>query len=262
MKTASFKKISAAALAAVLGFSVVSKAAPITSYSDNNSPLTGTYTESDSAPNAATYSAGVVTLNNANTPSSPGYSDFQPSTPGSAVTFSSLSAAPETSGGTLVTIQFTMNTSISTAPQSAVGLSVEDNNGDIVASLLSTYGADHLPDGIASDGADGGVAIPGPFATAADGVNAVYTLTLDPTNNVYFANYNGETYEGTMWQGGLSGLSLSDFSLAAVDIGSGNGSATFSDLTITTAVPEPASIAMIGIGGVMLLARRPKRQQA
>jgi hypothetical protein len=47
-----------------------------------------------------------------------------------------------------------------------------------------------------------------------------------------------------------------------VDVGSGNASGTFSDLTVTTAIPEPASIAMIGIGGVMLLARRPKRQQA
>jgi hypothetical protein len=179
------------------------------------------------------------------------------------VTFSSLSAAPETSGGTLVTIQFNLQTTnLAGAPGSQIGVNVEDNNGDVVAGLLSTYGADHLPDGIASDGADGAVSIPGPFATAADGVNGTYTITLDPTNNVYFANYNGETYEGTMWQGGLSGLSLSDLSLAAVDVGSGNASGTFSDLTVTTAIPEPASIAMIGIGGVMLLARRPKRQQA
>jgi hypothetical protein len=251
MSTSLLKKKSVVAVAAVLGISAMAGAATI--YGPQSSPYTG-YTNQDGS-NTASLTAGTLALAGTGTTGSPVFADF-----------GNTAAVPTGTGftlspGTTYTISFNMDTNIKGANTTGVtnnpqvGVEAVDSNGNIVAGLFSQYGPDNLPDLVVSDGKNNNVAAPG-FATAADGVNGASTLTLDPSNNTFFATYGGQTYAGTLYD--PINDSIAFVSLAGVDQGVA-GSAGFSNFTITTAVPEPASMAMIGLGGVMLLAKRRRR---
>jgi hypothetical protein len=256
MSISSIKKISAAAVAAVLGFSAVSHAATI--YSDPTTPVSGTYSNIDPPGTpGSTFTGGTLAMPGDGTPGSADYSDYVP-TAGDGTTLVPT-APPGASGGQVLTISFSMNTTIagSSAADPAVGVEAIDSNGNITASLFSQYGPDGLPDLLVSDGSNNTINVPG-FATDASGSTGTYTLTLDPTNNTYFVQYGGQTFAGELWSANTPDLTIAGVSLAGIDQGIA-GSASFGNFSVVTSVPEPASIAMIGLGGLMLLAKRPKR---
>jgi hypothetical protein len=241
----SWKKNAALALA-VIGLSGVAKAGTI--YSDPG--ITNSYSNLDGSPTGSLASGGTLTMTGNGSPSTPAYSDFTNSG-------TSFSFTP----GTLDVITFTMNTSITgtngSSHNPAVGVNVIGNNGagDILASMFSVYGPDGNPDLLVSNGADGTQNVPGQ-GTAPSGSAGTYTLTLDPGKGVFFASYGGQTYEGSL---AYTGETPVEVSLSGIDQGIA-GSAQFSNFSITTAVPEPASMGMIGLGGLLLLAKRPKKQ--
>jgi hypothetical protein len=71
-------------------------------------------------------------------------------------------------------------------------------------------------------------------------------------------SYDGQTFSETLpadFSGKFGGFAISTVDTGAV------GSATFDSLNIVSAIPEPASFAMIGIGTLLALARRPKRAE-
>jgi hypothetical protein len=260
MSTSTIKKISAAAVAAVLGFSSFASAQNVVTpiYSDttfNNA----NYTNVDGS--GGSIAGGALSLPGTGSTANPTFYDFSPNT---GTNIGALTPGHD------IEVTWTVNTNIknagspvtSTTGKPLAGVSVLDGNGNFLINADIQYGADGLPDLLINDAATGGVLTPIPyFAGGADGTPTTYTLTLDPYNNTWFVATDGTNiasnalYAGAPYAGGLD---ISGVALEGIDQGI-SGSAQYSSFSVTSSVPEPASIGMIGLGGLLLLAKRPKR---
>ena len=311
MSTSSIKKVSAAAIAAVLCFSSVSYAAPISPivlpyttnfstvvpdtngdtyttgslYGQANDGATGGWVGETGEPqDVATVGASGVTLF-----SVPGVGSF--SGAASDVYNANLADHPAagsngagnplvaSSYGNLVTINYNLNihpadsspgnTSVGAtgglSSASAFGVRVLDSNDDLIAALFTappSSGSVGEEDVYVTSGTNGktNTLNIGP----ATGNNGAYTLSMDFAHHDFSVLVNGvATAAGTdipMDTANSPYTPLTD-SIGGISLftdNAGTNSATF-DFTVT---PEPTSIAMIGVGGLMLLARRPKKQMA
>lgn len=312
MSTSSFKKVSAAAIAAVIGLSGMAHAAPITlpystSFSTTPDSNGDTYTsgalqgqapgsgagslngssgwvnENGEANDTATVNAtaGNVTLAavaNAGTPTSPVWSDVYNSNladhpaglypPGSGPTGNSngngIALNPATYGNS-PTVSYNLNVaaggSLNNGTAAAgFGVRVLDSNDDLLAALFVA------PSGLAGEvnaytetGANAAAPVPGTYSVP-DGTTNSYSIHFDFDTSSFQVFVNGapegspilfDAGGGPALTNQIGGIALSTDNL-------GTNSGVFSDFSV--GVPEPASFAMAGIGGLMLLAKRRRRQ--
>jgi hypothetical protein len=299
----SMKKISAAAFAAVVGLSVVSRAASIPYFTSfETAPAADAEGQTYNAGTLATIGAGTPpsvgqnnwtaedtenTVNNATavvqnnaanaqygsqsvlltttgngSTGSPLYSDYYNATVADHT--GSIASTPGTAYPTVayqdVNTSFGMDTHISTG-NTLTGMEIFDSNDDVIASVftahavggnvLYTENATLPPEQI--DTANGFAS--NSFAPA-DGTYGTYTISINATGKTYTVADGGNSYTLAL-PSDFSG-SIGGFAFATIDQGN-IGSANFDNLSVVTSTPEPASIAMIGLGGLLLLAKRPKR---
>jgi len=300
MSTSSIKKVSAAAIAAVLGFSGLAHAAPITlpyitnfsttpdsngdTYTDGalqgQAPgvvtgTTGWVNENGEQNDAATVAGsatgnGTVTLSsvaNAGTPAAPIWSDVEnsnladhPAAPGNGNGLP-LSSVPY---GGQVDVSFSMNVSgtgsLGANGTAAAGFGgrVLDSSDNLLAALF-VKGDPSVPGQVNVDvqtGTDNALitGLTGP----ANGNNATYTIALDFQHQDFQVFVNGFESADIPFGTGETGVtSIGGIALSTDNLGT--NSAVYSNFLVT---PEPASFAMIGLGGLMLLAKRPKKRLA
>jgi hypothetical protein len=286
MSILSFKKVSAAAIAATLGFSAMAKAASVPySTSFENPPyaagtnlvtggygwtgLTGSGDNNDASATitGGTFNTGAQSVNmsvaGSGTIASPSYSDYYNS---SAISPGSPLSLPKGSFQDL-NVSFAMNTKLGaytnngTMTNALTGVDIFDSTGSVVASLFAGV-ANGGPVLYTNNSSGQEVDIntingfSGDSYTSGDGNWGTYKISVDPTAGTFTVTYGSQSYTSTL--GAYSG-SIEAVSIASIDQGV-TGGAYFDDLSITTAAPEPASIAMIGLGGLMLLAKRPKKR--
>jgi hypothetical protein len=303
MSTSSFKKVSAAAIAAVIGLSGMAHAAPITlpyvSHFNNSptfysngdvytngalqgqAPGTGTGTtgwvnENGEANDTATVAGvatadGTVTLNavaNAGTPTAPIWSDvynsnladhpaglYGPSN-GNGV------ALNATTYGNNLTISYNLNVaaggSLTNGTAAAgFGTRILDSSDNLLAAL---FVAPSLVVGEVNVYTQtGNTAAAVPVATLGgppDGTAATYAIHLDLSHGDFQVFVNGVGSGDIPIDPSEVGVtSIGGIALSTDNLGTNSG--TFADFSV---VPEPASFAMAGIGGLMLLAKRRRRQ--
>jgi hypothetical protein len=304
MSTSSMKKVSAAAVAAVLGFSAMSRAAtlpyntgfepaPMTD-SDGQSYIPGTLIGQgasaggsgwQAAPGssatanvviapAAIDGAQSVTLTTNNSGSeSTAYSDFintslaggSPVNDGSNPSVN-MAGSPLAGGPDTFSVSFKMNTALGSSTSNEAGAEIFNESGNVLASLFAVYSPTSGTETIqVFDGANGGL-MNSSIQAAGDGITGTYTLSLDLADNTFTVSDSatGQTSAAfelgsTAYMNGTYDGLIGGISLATIDNGGGVSSATFDDLSV---VPEPASFAMVGLGGLLLLAKRPKKRLA
>jgi hypothetical protein len=319
MSTSSIKKVSAAAIAAVLGLTGISHAAQITlpyitNFSgtpDTNGDVytngalqgqaggsgAGTLSGSDGWVNengetndTATVSiaTGTVLMTTPSVATPGSWSDIYNSNladhpaglygpGGSGPTGNSngngVPLNPATYGNK-INVNYTMTinagggTATDGAPASGFGSRVLDQNDNLLAALFTAP-----PAGLPSTGPTAGEedvyvqSGSGTLDTVTDthlvgpaaGFTGVYSIDLDFQNKDFTVYLNGVSTPqstdipfGSTEQG--AGLQIGGVAFSSDNNGALN-SATF-DFSV---VPEPASIAMVGLGGLLLLAKRPKK---
>ncbi len=304
MSMLSIKKISAAAVAAALSVSAISKASPITTqppispYATNTPVYSASfeYPSGDSQGNPytpgflvnqggtathawAAYPEGEVTTdatvvapglnasgqavklqmgNQGATPSSPVYSDYY-----------KQDLTPILQSGMSTNVSWTMNTNLTTSNDFA-GIEVFDANQTIASLFVGNVGGDqevevydagtgNLKPVDTVHGYKDGAAPLGFMHGATDGVSGNYQISIDPTNHSFTVSFGGQTYTTVLGATGTVGDQITGIAFASIDQSGTAASATFDDLSVFQSTPEPASVFMIGIGGLILMAQRPKR---
>jgi len=300
MSTSSIKKVSAAAIAAVLGLSGMALAAPIalpyqTTFSTtpdsngdtytggaaalqgqgNTGPTDSTSTgwvnengeQNDTASVTNSATSGTVTLSSSYTPlvlGVPTWSDVEnanladhPAAPGNGNGVPLNSA----SYGSNITASFNLNVlgtgSLNAGGEAsaAFGARVLDSSDNLLAALF-VKGNPSVPgeiDVYTQSGTDNAqiTSLTGP----ANNTLGTYAIHLDFQNGDFQVFVNGFESADIPFGTGETGVTqIGGISLATDNLGTNTG--VFSDFSV---VPEPASFAMIGLGGLMLLAKRPKR---
>ncbi len=303
MSTSSIKKVSAAAIAAVLGLSGLAHAAPIVlPYTSNFSTTPGLYGNGDvytngslygQAPGVATGTTGwvseigeptdtatvagattgngTVTLTsavNGGTTAAPNWSDVynsnladHPAGLYGGSTGNGLALSSATYGGK-VNVSFSMDVlgtgSLGANGTAAAGFGarVLDSSDNLLAALF-VKGDPSVPGEVNVDvqsGTDNALitGLTGP----ANGNTATYTIALDFQHQDFQVFVNGFESADIPFGTGETGVTaIGGISFATDNLG--NNSAVYSNFSV---VPEPASFAMVGLGGLMLLAKRPGKR--
>jgi hypothetical protein len=308
MSTSSIKKVSAAAVAAVLGLAGISHAAPVSPivlpYATNFPAAPAVDTNGESYTATSLYGQGNTvgatggwvgeTGEVANTVTVNG---------GGGVTMNSAYEAPVLVGSELVsqwsdvynanladhpaagsngtgaaldpsvnyhnniTVSYSLNIAnggslgSDGAPAAGFGTRVLDQNDNLVAALFTeppaaggAPGEEDVYYQTGNTGAPINTLLVG-HAGSAD----TYALNIDYTNKDFTVYVDGVADAGSTdipFGAGLSGTELVGGIALSTD-NLGTNSAVFSNFSV---VPEPASIAMLGLGGLMLLAKRHTRQ--
>jgi hypothetical protein len=303
MSTSSIKKVSAAAVAVVLGITGLSHAAPVqlpyfTSFQttpDSNgdtyapgqlegqghnnvnipsdSTSTGWVDETGEPTNVATVlAAGAgVQLNAA-----PGvgslagaFSDVYNSNladhPAAGSNGNGIALTPPVTG--LVNIDYNMKITAPTIgnglssasgtnsfSKAGFGVEVLNSNDQVLASLFAVSNPAHAGEVDAEVNESQGNQKTDPILVPpADGVNATYSIDLHFNTQSFTVFINGT--QGGTYQFANASTAVGGIAFATDNLGTDQ--AVFTNLSV---VPEPASLAMIGLGGAMLLIRRrPKR---
>jgi hypothetical protein len=134
---------------------------------------------------------------------------------------------------------------------------IDANTDNIIASMFVANEANGTPDLLISDGANGEKNVP-LFATAGDGVEGNYTLSVNASTGQFTVLYGGQSVSSAIFAGETPGTPVL-ISLATVDQGGSPESAVFDNLSV---VPEPASVGMISVGGLIMLAKRRRARIA
>jgi hypothetical protein len=311
MSTSSIKKVSAAAIAAVIGLSGMAHAAPVASpaplpyysnfsstpseYSNNEvysngsligqgagSGPTGTkgwvYENGEADPSNSAVSAvvagaatgnGTVSLHSdgtiGSTNSAPIWTDVENSN------LADHPSAPGNGDGTIlnsanyggnVTVSFKLDV-LGTGSLGANGTALSDfgarvlDSSDNLLAAVFLKGNPSIPgevDVYSQSGTD--LAAITPLVGAANGTTATYAIHLDFNKMDFQVFANGVQSADIPFGTGETGVTdIGGISFATDNLGTNTG--VFSNFTV---IPEPASFAMAGIGGLMLLAKRRRRQ--
>jgi hypothetical protein len=164
--------------------------------------------------------------------------------------------------GSDLNISFDLNTALGTngTHGAQAGVEVLDSTtNNVVASMFVANEGNGTPDLTISNGNNGTKDVPG-YATAGDGNTGRYTLSVDPNTGQFAVLYGGQAVTSGTFPGELGKSVLISF--ATIDQGGAAESATFDNLSISSVVPEPASVGMIGLGTLMLLLKRPNKRIA
>jgi hypothetical protein len=102
---------------------------------------------------------------------------------------------------------------------------------------------------VSDDSVNGGTVTPQPLVR---GQWALLNVAIDLTNNTRLVTYNGAQVSNGTWTDGTGGT----LNVGAVDLFGNTGSEMFTDNVSLQPVPEPMSIAAVGIGCLVLLRRR------
>ena len=274
MTTSSMKKISAAAIVAVLGLSGMSHAAQIPYYTtfpiapatdvQSQSYTAGTLEgqngwkdEAGDPTNVASVGATGVTLNAA--PAAGAYSDVYNS---NIADHTGTNLNPATYGG-FVNVTYKLNITAPTGsqsiasvtnPESAAGFGVDVLGSDdsLLASLYTVANPAHAgEEDVVIDGGTPSQVTDPILAPPGNGTTETYTLAMNFTNNTF-----------QVFAGGVAGGTYAlpaGLQIGGIALGTDNGGTDQAVFSAFQVVPEPASLAMVGLGGLMLLARRPKR---
>jgi len=145
------------------------------------------------------------------------------------------------------------------SPESASGFGVRvlDSSDNLLAALFVKGNASGTPgeeDIYTQSGTDGAKITP--LVGPANGVIGNYTIALDLQHGDFNVFVNGvESADIPFGTGETSITSIGGIAFSTDNLGGGN-QGIFGNFSV---VPEPASIGMIGLGGLALLFRRPKR---
>jgi hypothetical protein len=310
MSTSSIKKVSAAAVAAVLGLAGISHAAssPVvlpyftnfTASPDTNgdtytatslytqgndgSPATGGWvSETGETANTVTVNpTGGVTMNSvyeAPVSSVSQWSDILNSNladhpaAGAAGNFGATAPLnPIGNGSNAVVVSYNLtvpaggSTAANGAPAAGFGVRVLDQSDNVIASIFTAPSADsHATNEQDVNWQTGG--------QSPDNGGAATDLATNPEGgNSYALSINFSARDFTIYVNGVADASSTNIpfdhalpngsaeTIGGITLGTdnlGTNSAVFSDFFV---VPEPASIAMLGLGGLMLLAKRRTRK--
>jgi hypothetical protein len=300
MSTSSIKKVSAAAIAAVVGLSGLAHAAPITlpyftnfstspdsngdTYTGGGAALqgqapgvvtgtTGWVNENGEQNDVATVTnsatSGTVTLSsvaNAGTPAAPIWSDVYNS---NLADHPSPNANPGSNGLPLNSATYGSNIDVNYSldvlgtgslgangtAKAGFGVRVLDSSDNLLAALFvkgdpTVAGQVNVQ---VQSGTDQSLitALAGPT----NGTPGTYSIDIDFQHQDFQVLVNGFKSADIPFGTGETGVaSIGGIAFSTDNLGTNTG--VFSAFSV---VPEPASFAMVGLGGLMFLAKRPKR---
>ena len=291
MSKHSFKKISAAAIVAVLGVSAASHAATIISTGFETLP-DGT-TSSGYLPGGLTGQQGWVDFNGGSTgtatvtlgsgqtglqgvvvnSTTAGYSEFYNNvtqlTPaqvngGTVTTVFSVARQTPTGGQTTGAqpqsgsgpAEAGFGVEILNSTQTAVLASVFVRNTSVIAPGGPTPAEPSVPALFVQDAS--GVANTEIFsnvgAAASDGSYGTYTLTANFVTQMFTVSDAAGTSQSFPFAVAYDGNGIGGVTISADN--EGNDTAFFDNFSVTAAVPEPVSLGLVVTGGVMLMSRR------
>jgi hypothetical protein len=148
---------------------------------------------------------------------------------------------------------FSSDSGTNSFSKAGFGVEIIGSDDKLIASLFDVSNPNHAgeKDAVVNQ-SDPSQATDPTLVGGTDGSAATYSINLNFNNDTFTVFVNGT-------KGGTYNFANAESSIGAVTLATdnfGNDQATFSSLSV---VPEPASLAMIGLGGLVLLARRPKR---
>jgi hypothetical protein len=282
MSTSSLKKVSAAAVAAVLALAGASHAAQITlpyvtNFSSTPDSNGGTYTtgalvgqngwvnDGGNAAVTATVGPPAVTL----TTGSTGINSEQLFYNSNVADHNGTVLTPATYGNQIV-VGYTLGinaggtVAADGAPISRFGTQIVDGSDNLLAALFTAPPTDPPPapqgapgeeDIYVQSGNNGAVVNTGLTGYS----NETYSIALNFTAHDFVVTANGVPSAAYPFDPSeLSASTIGGIGLYTDNAGSGN-SAVFSNFSV---LPEPTGFAMIGLGGLLLLAKRPSRRLA
>ena len=150
---------------------------------------------------------------------------------------------------------YSMSSATNTFSKAGFGVEVLGANDTLIASLFTVPNPNHVGEEDVEVATGTNAAVTDAIlAPPANGVSSTYSIALNFTNNtftVFAGAQRGGTYALAAAE---NGIQIGGIALATDN--AGTDAAVYSAFSV---VPEPASLAMIGLGGLVLLARRPKR---
>ena len=281
MTKSSFKKVSAAAVVAVLGLGAASQAATLYTTGFEAPTFTpGALAGQSGFVNASGTGTGTVVLGNAQTgtqavqinSTTGGYTEFY----NTATTLTNA----QITGGTLSS-SFGLERATPTggqttggvpqggtgAAEAGFGIEVFENSGTALASVFVRNTAAITTPTIQpsvpalfvqdSSGAANTEIFGAAGTAAADGAYGTYSLTMNFANSTFSVTGPGGTTSGIPFAAAYDGSGILGVTLSADP--SGNDTAYFDNFSVAAGVPEPVSLGLVGMGSLMLMGRRRKQ---
>jgi len=143
--------------------------------------------------------------------------------------------------------------------RSGFGLDVLDQNDNIIASLFTKTSVSGQNDLVVTNGTSTpDTTVAGPAgAGLPDNTWGTYHMELNFNNDTFTVFVNGNAASATYAMNSLAGNQIGGIAFATD--GSGTNTAFFDSLSV---VPEPASVGMVSLGGLLMLAKRRRARLA